>query len=147
MIDDRLHCSVRSHHNNPYQNNRKPEFSICVHHERGQQIYFIQVYKCLLHRNTSIMMWGTCNGQHMMGHKKREREWERVGHRCWRAEAIRLLQRVVNKWHLPRASKNSSSELSTDSWAMFCMRQWEALCLRRVAKGRTWKRYDQTKGH
>lgn len=74
MIDDRLHCSVGSHHNSPYQNNRKPQFSIYVHHERGLQIYFIQVYRFFsAYLNTSIMMWGTCNGQHMMD-IKRERE-------------------------------------------------------------------------
>lgn len=43
-LEDTLHCSTMSHHNNPHHNNRMPQFSICVQNEKGLQIYFIQIY-------------------------------------------------------------------------------------------------------
>lgn len=47
-----------AHHHNLHDNNRKPQFSIWIHHEKSLQIS-IQVYSCMILRNASTMIYTT----------------------------------------------------------------------------------------
>lgn len=68
--------------------------------------------------------------------KKKRQEKDRERQR-WKSRLENWIKYTTRgTWHQPRASKNSSSELSMDSWVMLRIHQWEALCLRKVTAGK-----------